>query len=122
MPSPHRHWPTRLPMTVLIVYGDDGLLRRIARSLSGLTCVTATTGEAALAWLGEGVPDLMVVDLDLPDMPAQEQITRQKNAGELVPRRRGFSADLRRFCLADATNCAGCRFPEMIANLERERS
>ena len=26
------------------------------------------------------------------------------------------------FCLADATNCAGCRFPEMIANLERERS
>jgi two-component system, cell cycle sensor histidine kinase and response regulator CckA len=85
MPSPHRHWPTRLPTTVLIVYGDDGLLRRIARSLSGLTCVTATTGEAALAWLGEGVPDLMVVDLDLPDMPAQELITRQKNAGELVP-------------------------------------
>jgi hypothetical protein len=26
------------------------------------------------------------------------------------------------FCLADATNCAGCRFPEMISNLERERS
>jgi hypothetical protein len=26
------------------------------------------------------------------------------------------------FCLADATNCVGCRFPEMIANLERERS
>ena len=72
-------------MTVLIVYGDDGLLRRIARSLSGLTCVTATTGEAALAWLGEGVPDLMLVDLNLPDMPAQELITRQQNAGELVP-------------------------------------
>jgi PAS domain-containing protein len=72
-------------MTVLIVYGDDGLLRGIARSLSGLTCVTATTGEAALAWLREGVPDLMLLDLDLPDMPAQELITRQKNAGELVP-------------------------------------
>jgi PAS domain S-box-containing protein len=72
-------------MTVLIVYGDDGLLRGIVRSLSGLTCVTATTGEAALAWLGEGVPDLMLVDLDLPDMSAQELITRQQNAGALVP-------------------------------------
>jgi two-component system cell cycle sensor histidine kinase/response regulator CckA len=78
----------RLPAaTVLLVHGDEDLVRRMEAclTLAGLTCVTAATGEAALAWLSRNVPDLMLITPQLPDMTSQELIVRQQSTGLRVP-------------------------------------
>jgi PAS domain S-box-containing protein len=72
---------------ILIVYGDEAVLRLIEESLQreGYTCARATTGNAALIALSEQPPDLMLVDLNLPDISGQELIDRQEKSGTAVP-------------------------------------
>jgi PAS domain S-box-containing protein len=72
---------------VLIVGGDEAAFRLIEESLQreGYTCTRATTGNAALIALSEHPPDLMLVDLNLPDVSGQELIDRQKKSGTAVP-------------------------------------
>ena len=59
---------------VLIVEDDDlnfKLMRTILRSLP-LELVNATTGAEAVAFLKEEVPDLIFLDINLPDMHGWE--------------------------------------------------
>ncbi|HEY0792571.1 MAG TPA: response regulator [Chthoniobacterales bacterium] len=75
------------PATVLLVNGDDDLVHRMEECLTvaGLTCVTATTGEAALNWLSRNLPDLMLITPQLPDMAGQDLIGRHQKTGLRVP-------------------------------------
>jgi len=81
------HPKTPSSAKVLIVGGDEAAFRLIEESLQreGYTCTRATTGNAALIALSEHPPDLMLVDLNLPDVSGQELIDRQKKGGTAVP-------------------------------------
>ncbi len=54
---------------VLVVDDDEGLLILMAETLRGEGCEVATTGTAksARAWLEKHTPELMILDLKLPD-------------------------------------------------------
>ena len=60
--------PAQLP-AVLVVDDDEGLLILIADALRGEGCAvaTATTAKSARAWLEQHTPELMILDLKLPD-------------------------------------------------------
>ena len=55
---------------ILVVEDDAGILRFIRSSLEGqgYDVITAATGAEALAFAGSHCPDLMLLDLGLPDM------------------------------------------------------
>jgi len=55
-------------LIVLIVEDDQDVALLYERVLAsgGLTTEISRTGEAALAWLGATVPDVVVLDLNLP--------------------------------------------------------
>lgn len=57
------------PPPVLVVDDDEGLLLLMAEALRSEGCdvVTATTAKSARAWLERHTPDLMILDLKLPD-------------------------------------------------------
>lgn len=75
------------PATILVVDDDRGLLRLIEKSLrrENLSVVTADSGEAALAWLDQHRPDLMLLDLKLADTDAKELIAKFSAAKCLTP-------------------------------------
>ena len=74
-------------MTVFVVDDDRGLLRLVEKSLrrDGYITVTATSGTEAMQWLSEHRPDLMLLDLKLPDMEGKELIGHLTTANRLVP-------------------------------------
>lgn len=55
---------------ILVVEDDAGILRFIRSALEGqgYDVISATTGAEALAFAGSHCPDLMLLDLGLPDM------------------------------------------------------
>lgn len=62
--------PDRAPAQVLYVEDDrihQILMEEVCRQLPGLALRTAETGEEALAALRDGPPDLVLVDMNLPD-------------------------------------------------------
>jgi len=65
---------TASPALVLIVDDDEELTMLISRWLgaAGYRCQTAATGHEAIAILGETLPDLILLDLDLGDMNGLE--------------------------------------------------
>lgn len=75
------------PATILVVDDDHGLLRLIEKSLrrEKLSVATADSGEAALAWLSEHRPELMLLDLKLADTDAKELIAKISAANRLAP-------------------------------------
>jgi signal transduction histidine kinase len=54
---------------ILVVDDDEGLLILMAETLrgEGWTAATAGTAQAARTWLGRHTPELMILDLKLPD-------------------------------------------------------
>lgn len=65
--------------TVILVVDDDyAILKLVAMQLrdEGLRAVTAATGEEAILRAEEVRPDLLVLDLTLPDMTGFEVLTR----------------------------------------------
>jgi signal transduction histidine kinase len=60
--------PAHSPM-ILVVDDDEGLLILMAEALRGEGCEVATAGTAqsARAWLEKHTPELMILDLKLPD-------------------------------------------------------
>ncbi len=69
--------PTRsTPPTILVVDDDAGLLRLIKKILEreGYSTLTVTSGRDALACLSAQSVDLMLIDLNLPDMPGRDVI------------------------------------------------
>jgi signal transduction histidine kinase len=78
--------PTPLPR-VLIVDDDEGLLILMAESLRAedYDVTTAASGRAALKWLEEFTPDLMLLDLKLRDVNALAILETLKNGNAAVP-------------------------------------
>jgi DNA-binding response OmpR family regulator len=63
---------------ILYVDDDEAMLRIVAATLprlAGVDVVTATTGSHALALLGEGRFDLVLLDYELPDCDGAELCT-----------------------------------------------
>jgi DNA-binding response OmpR family regulator len=76
---------TRLTGTVLIV-DDEAKLRRLVREYlvrDGFTVLEAGTGGRALELLAAEDPDLVLLDLRLPDLPGEEVARLVRKASEV---------------------------------------
>ena len=72
--------------TVLVVE-DEMKLRDLLRSYlerEGLEVLSTASGAEAIAWARDASPDLVVLDLGLPDVPGEE-VAREVRAGSDVP-------------------------------------
>jgi len=78
---------TRPPGKVLII-DDESLVRaQLRRSLElrGYTVSEAVNGQAGLAALAEGAPDMVILDMTMPDMDGAEVLRRLRATGSRVP-------------------------------------
>ncbi len=73
--------------SLLVVDDDRGLLRLTARALErdGFTVSTADSAAAAVSWLRENQPDLLLLDLKLQDADARSIIAKLTEAKRLPP-------------------------------------
>ncbi|MGN6144349.1 MAG: response regulator [Mesorhizobium sp.] len=73
--------------TILIVDDEPPILRLLRTSLvsQGFQVIEAANGEAALAEAGRSSPDLVILDLGLPDMDGLDVIRTLRGAGNAVP-------------------------------------
>jgi two-component system, OmpR family, KDP operon response regulator KdpE len=81
-----RGGPLTNPSTKLLAIEDDRLIRRLLRSsLSsrGYSVIEAETGSAALDLLRDQRPDLIVLDLGLPDMSGLDLLRRIRNTSNV---------------------------------------
>ncbi|HET6964535.1 MAG TPA: response regulator transcription factor [Acidimicrobiales bacterium] len=72
--------------TILVVE-DEMKLRDLLRSYlerEGLAVLSTGSGAEAIAWARDASPDLVVLDLGLPDVPGEE-VAREVRAGSDVP-------------------------------------
>jgi CheY-like chemotaxis protein len=68
---------TRSPLSVLVVDGDVQRSKLLTQWLQSFCLVAAaSTVREAAAMISRWTPDLMITDLDLPDMPGIEFIER----------------------------------------------
>jgi two-component system cell cycle sensor histidine kinase/response regulator CckA len=75
------------PCKVLIV-DDEGLVRgqlRRALELRGYTVVEAIDGQSGLSAVAETNPDLVILDMTMPDIDGAEVLRRLRAAGSRVP-------------------------------------
>ena len=68
-----------MPMTVLIADGDEGLMSLMKASLTkeGFKVLTVTTGHGAITLARQENPDLILLELVLPDMDGYEFMRRR---------------------------------------------
>ncbi|OYX35807.1 MAG: DNA-binding response regulator [Caulobacterales bacterium 32-69-10] len=74
--------------TILIVDDDDDLRSALAEQISledEFTAVEASTGEAGIAAALAQRPDLILLDVDLPDMDGRQVCRRMREAGVRNP-------------------------------------
>lgn len=68
------------PATIALVEDDDEARKRLVASINSDSSLRLVgeyaTGEAALAGLSSGAPDVFLVDLGLPDVPGLEVVKR----------------------------------------------
>ena len=79
--------PTRAPGKVLII-DDEPLVRaQLRRSLElrGFTVVEAIDGRAGLAAVAGAAPDVVILDMTMPDMDGAEVLQRLRATGSRVP-------------------------------------
>jgi CheY-like chemotaxis protein len=71
---------------ILVVDDDDGTLEAIAELLrdAGYRTSTATTGDEALRRLRRARPDLVLMDLIMPNMDGWELLARLREDSELA--------------------------------------
>ena len=74
--------------TLLVVEDEPNIRELLATSLrfAGFEVVAASDGRAALAAAEAHAPDLVVLDVMLPDMDGFEVIRRLREAGRQLPR------------------------------------
>jgi DNA-binding response OmpR family regulator len=73
--------------TTVLLVEDERKLRELVRSYlerGGFTVLSASSGAEALSLAGSTVPDLVVLDLGLPDVPG-EAVARELRAGGPIP-------------------------------------
>ena len=73
--------------TILIVDDEPPILRLLRTSLvsQGFQVIEAMNGENALAEVGRSSPDLVILDLGLPDMDGLDVIRTLRGTGNAVP-------------------------------------
>jgi response regulator NasT len=72
-----------MPLTVLLVDADEARARALEEKLSGFARVVRAEGPDMAAAVEQARPDLVIVDMDLPDRDALEDI-RAVSAGSPV--------------------------------------
>jgi response regulator NasT len=72
-----------MPLTVLLVDADEARARALEEKLSGFARVVRAEGTDMAAAVEQARPDLVIVDMDLPDRDALEDI-RAVSAGSPV--------------------------------------
>jgi len=82
--------PTRadgLPVRVLVVDDEPNLAELLtsALRLEGMDVTAALDGASALRAVRESVPDIVVLDIMLPDMDGLTVLSRLREHGERVP-------------------------------------
>jgi PAS domain S-box-containing protein len=75
------------PARLLVVDDEEGLLFLISDALrrEGYEVESLDSGEAALEWLRSHLPDLMLLDLKLGDLPAPTLVDRLRKLGREIP-------------------------------------
>jgi DNA-binding response OmpR family regulator len=74
------------PMTTILLVDDNPEILRIARDVlehSGFQTLTATTGEGGLQLAATRKPDLLVLDLGLPDIDGLDVARRLRRTSDL---------------------------------------
>jgi DNA-binding response OmpR family regulator len=74
-------------MATVLVVEDERKLRDFVRSYlerAGFTVLSTGSGAEAITMAADGTPDLVVLDLGLPDVPG-ETVARELRAGSAVP-------------------------------------
>lgn len=74
--------------TTVLVVDDEQSVRRLLRTTlagHGYRILEAETGQAALAMLAREPPDVLLLDLGLPDLNGIEVIRRLRGSGSRVP-------------------------------------
>jgi two-component system response regulator MprA len=75
-------------MTRIVIADDEPvLLRGLQRYLTGLgyEVATAANGYEAIAAIDESVPDLLITDINMPDMDGIEILNTLRSAGSALP-------------------------------------
>ncbi len=75
-------------MTIILIVDDEPPIRKLLRTslgAQGFHIVEAATGGEALDEVGNAQPDLIILDLGLPDMQGQEVIRLLRGQGSSVP-------------------------------------
>jgi len=76
------------PLARLVVVEDDDSIRELlgaALRFANYEVITVSTGNAALTVLADARPDLVVLDVNLPDLDGFEVCRRLRAAGDDVP-------------------------------------
>jgi two-component system KDP operon response regulator KdpE len=75
------------PIKILVV-DDEPPIRRLLRvglATQGYVVIEATNGKAAIEQLGDSAPDLVILDLGLPDIQGHDLLQRWRAEQNLVP-------------------------------------
>lgn len=75
------------PVRILIVDDEPPIrkLLRVGLTTQGYTAIEATNGKTALERMADSAPDLVILDLGLPDIQGHELLRRWRDENNLVP-------------------------------------
>ncbi len=78
---------TETPVTVLVVDDEENIrfLVESALQLAGFTTISAADGRAALRLVTESRPDLIVLDVMMPELDGFEVLQRLRDSGSRCP-------------------------------------
>lgn len=74
-------------MTVVLIVDDNDKNRKLARDVlgaAGFETLEAATGAEAITFGGQHVPDVILMDLGLPDMDGAEAARRLRESAQTV--------------------------------------